>query len=175
MSPTGAPFATAKGVPGRSHSGRPLIMSSLLLGKSGTALEYSSGLNRLTRCIPMAARESLALVLEDTELGRWALRRALEAEGFQVEAVATWAEASACLLKERFSLALVSVSSILENVAGIVADISQDHPDTHLILLADQDSIGELRPMCGPGADILAKPLDLEEVAHVALSRSGPA
>ena len=123
----------------------------------------------------MTGTEPVALVLEDTELGRWALRRALEAAGFQVLAVSTWAEASACLLRERFGLALVAVSSILENVTEIVADLGRDYPDTHLILLADQDSIGELRPLCGPGADILAKPLDLAEVAHVALSHSGSA
>ena len=66
--------------------------------------------------------------------------------------MSTWAEASACLLQERFSLALVAVSSILENVADIVADICRDHPDTHLILLADQDSIGELRLAVRAGA-----------------------
>jgi DNA-binding response OmpR family regulator len=120
----------------------------------------------------MAVRESLALVLEDTELGRWALSRALEAAGFEVLAVSTWTEASACLLREPFALALVAVSSIAENVADVVSDICRDHPKTHLILLADQDSIGELRPLCGSGADILTKPFDLEEVAHAALSRS---
>ena len=140
---------------------------------NGTALEYAIGLDRLASGIVMAATESLALILEDTELGRWALQHALEAAGFEVLAVSTWTEASACLLRERFGLALVAVSSILENVGEIVADICRDHPDTHLILLADQDSIGELRPLCGPGADILPKPLDLAEVAHVALSRSG--
>ncbi len=123
----------------------------------------------------MADKRRHALILEDTELGRWALTRALEAQGFTVLAVSTWAEASACLLGERFSLALVSVSSIIENIAGIVADICRDHPDTHLILLADQDSISELRPICGPAAHVLPKPLDLEELAHVALSRSGSA
>lgn len=119
----------------------------------------------------MAVRESMALVLEDTELGRWALQRALETAGFKVLTASTWAEASACLLRERVGLALVAVSSILENVAGVVEDIYRDHPETHLILLADQDSISDLRPMCGPDADILAKPLDLAEIAQVALTR----
>jgi DNA-binding NtrC family response regulator len=123
----------------------------------------------------MSVDGSLALVLEDTELGRWALSRALEAEGFKVQAVATWAEASASLLRTHFSLAFVAVSSVFENVAEIVGDICRDHPDTHLILLADQDSVSELRPLFGQQADILAKPFDLQAVTQVALARARPA
>jgi DNA-binding NtrC family response regulator len=123
----------------------------------------------------MAVRESLALVLEDTELGRWALSRALEAAGFRVMAVSTWSEASACLLRQSFALVLVAVSSVIENVGEVVTDICREHPNAHLILLADEDSIGELRPLCGQGADILAKPIDLEQVAQVALLHSGAA
>lgn len=119
----------------------------------------------------MPNRKPLALVSEDTELGRWALTRALEAEGFQVQAVSTWVEASACLLRARFSLALVAVSSAPGNCAELAAYVRQQHPSTHLVLLADQDSVGELRLACGPETDILAKPLDLEEVVHAAHSR----
>jgi ActR/RegA family two-component response regulator len=119
----------------------------------------------------MVKRRSLALVSEDTELGRWALSRALEAEGFEVQAVSTWAEASACLVQARFSLAVVAVSSAPENAADIVAYVHAHHPSTHLVLLADEDSIGELRLVCGPETDVLAKPLDLEQIAHVAHAR----
>jgi DNA-binding NtrC family response regulator len=121
----------------------------------------------------MVKRQSFALVAEDTELGRWALTRALEAAGFEVQAVPTWVEASAWLRRARFSLAVVAVSSAAGNAADIAAYVSNHHPHTHLVLLADDDSIGELRLACGPEADILAKPLDLEEVAHLARSRSG--
>jgi len=119
----------------------------------------------------MANRKLLALVSEDTELGRWALTRALEAEGFEVQAVSNWVEASSWLARARFSLAVVAVSSAPENCADIVAYVRQHHPHTHLVLLADQDSIGELQLACGPKTDILAKPLDLEEVVHAAHSR----
>ena len=122
----------------------------------------------------MAIRKPLALVSEDTELGRWALTRALEAEGFEVQAVSTWVEASACLLRATFSLALVAVSSAPGNAADIVAYVRQHHPNTRLVLLADQDSISELRLACGPDLDVLAKPLDLDEVAHVAHSCPAP-
>jgi DNA-binding NtrC family response regulator len=120
----------------------------------------------------MADRKSLALVCEDTDLGRWALTRALEAEGYEVHATSTWAEASVWLLKGKFDLALVTVSSP-SNAAEIVACISRHHPHTHLVLLADQDSIGELRLVCSPVPDILAKPFDLGRVAKVACSHLG--
>jgi DNA-binding NtrC family response regulator len=121
----------------------------------------------------MAKRRSLALVSEDTELGRWALTRALEAEGFEVQAVSAWVEASAWLSRASFSLALVAVSSAAGNAADIAAFVRQQHPNTHLVLLADEDSIGELRLACGEDLDILRKPLDLDEVAHVAHSHPG--
>ena len=113
--------------------------------------------------------------MEDTELGRWALGRALETAGFKVQAVSSWAEASVYLVRERFSLVILSASLILGDVGGAVGDFNRDHPEAHLILLADQDSIGELRPVCGPAAHILPKPLDLEKLAVVAASRSGVA
>lgn len=121
----------------------------------------------------MTLSESRALVLEDTELGRWALSRALEAAGFDVRAVSTWTEASAYLLEEQFGLALVAASSILDNIVETVTGIGRDYPDTHLILLADQDTIEGLVPLCGAATDILPKPLDLGMVAQVARARAG--
>ncbi len=123
----------------------------------------------------MIERRALALVSEDTELGRWALTRALEAEGFDVQAVATWIEASAWLARAKFSLALVAVSSVPGNAADIVAYVSEFHPHTHLVLLADQDRVDELRLACGPGPDLLTKPLNLEAVALVAQARGAAA
>jgi DNA-binding NtrC family response regulator len=122
----------------------------------------------------MAIGESLALVLEDTELGRWALRRALETQGFRVFAFGTWAEASECLMRTPVSLALVAVSTIFENVAGILGSLGQEHPDTHFILLADQDSLGELRPICDPAIDILTKPFDLAALGRAAAAGVRP-
>jgi DNA-binding NtrC family response regulator len=139
------------------------------------ALEYKWGFFSPTPWYPMADRQPLALVLEDTELGRWALTRALEADGFGVRAVSTWAEASERLRLEEFTLALVAASSAPANLGHITGEIRRDHPNTHLVLLADQDSIDELRLACGPEPEILAKPFDLEEVAHAALSRTGSA
>ena len=118
----------------------------------------------------MTDRQPLALVLEDTELGRWALTHALEAEGFEVRAVSTWAEASAWLGRAQFSLVLLAVSSAPGTVADIAAEIYRDHPNARLILLVDQDSIDEVRLACGPEPEILAKPFDLEALARVTLA-----
>jgi len=123
----------------------------------------------------MADRKPAALISEETELGRWALTRALEAEGFEVTAVPTWAEASAWLLQEDFSMVLLAVLSAPGNAAEIVADITRDHPHTHVVLLADADSVGALRVACGPVPDILPKPLDMRSVARVAVQHSGTA
>lgn len=123
--------------------------------------------------MPMADRQSSALVLEETELGRWALTHALEAEGLEVRAVSTWAEASAWLRRARFSLVLAAVSSAPGSAADLAAEIRRDQPNAHVVLLTDQDSIDELRQACGPGPEILSKPFDLRAVAQVALSRSG--
>lgn len=116
----------------------------------------------------MITRRALALVAEDTELGRWALTRALEAAGFDVQAVATWSEAAAWLSRASFSLAFVAVSSVSGSAADVVASMRAYHPRTRLVLLADQDRADELRLACGPEQDLLTKPLDLEKVASVA-------
>ena len=123
----------------------------------------------------MADKQSFALVLEDTELGRWALTHALAAEGFEVRAVSTWAEAAAWLRRARYSLVLAAVSSAPGSAADLAAEIRRDQPNAHVLLLTDQDSIDELRLACGPEPEILAKPFDLRAVARVALSRSGSA
>ena len=116
----------------------------------------------------MIIRRALALVAEDTELGRWALTRALEAAGFDVEAVATWSEAAEWLRRASFSLAFVSMSSVSGSASDVAASVRTYHPHTRLVLLADPDRADELRAACGQEQDVLTKPLDLEKVASVA-------
>lgn len=122
----------------------------------------------------MASRKLLALVAEDTELGRWALTRALEAEGFDVRAASTWGEGSAWLAGADFSVVFVAVSSERGNAADIVGYVRQHHPGTHIVLLADQDDVGALRLACGPEAIIQPKPLDLQQIVRVAHTCSDP-
>ena len=123
--------------------------------------------------MPMAGRKPLALISEDTELGLWALTRALEAEGYNVHAAPLWDEAAAALRRMRFSLVLAAVSSP-GHAADILADVSRHQPCAHLVLLVEEDAVGEVRLECGPGPDILAKPFDLEKVAEVARSHLAP-
>jgi DNA-binding response OmpR family regulator len=122
----------------------------------------------------MTHKPSLALILEGTELGRWALTHALRAEGFEVTAVETWGEASVWLRTTRFSLVLAAVALAPGSAADLAAEIRRDQPQARVVLLTDQDGIDDLRRACGPGPEILAKPFDLAAVAQVALSRPGP-
>jgi len=119
----------------------------------------------------MDHRESVALVLEDTDLGRWALTHALEARGYEVHAPLTWAEASAWLNRAKVSLALVAVASPGQ-AAEVTAEVNW-YPHTHLVLLAEEDQVDDLRLACGSGLDILTKPFNLEEVDQIALSCQG--
>lgn len=115
--------------------------------------------------MPMTTRP-LALVSEDTQLGRWALTHALEAEGFEVQTASTWVEASACLAKAHFRLALVAVSSEQENASDIVDYVRRHRSDTRWILMADRDDVGALRLVRGSEFAILAKPLDLQQLVQ---------
>lgn len=72
-------------------------------------------------------------------------------------------------------LILAAVSLAPGSAADLAAEIGSDQPDAHVVLLTDPDSIDELRQACGPEPEILAKPFDLEAVAHAALSRWGSA
>jgi len=149
---------------------------SPVLRPFGTVLECqegSEGLGGPSSWLAMADRHPVALILEDTDLGRWALTHALQAEGFEVVGVSTWAEASACLTRVECALALIAVSSIVDDVADVVASIRRDHPATHVMLLVQDEGLRELRSRCGPGTDILPKPLNLDDVARVA--RAWPA
>jgi DNA-binding response OmpR family regulator len=117
----------------------------------------------------MASGQSVALVLEDTDLGRWALTRALEARGFDVRIVLTWAEASAWLPRVGFTLALVAVSSPGE-AAEVAAEVRL-YRRTHLVLLAGEDIADDVRMACGPEPDILAKPFTLDQIERIVASR----
>lgn len=116
----------------------------------------------------MAGRDLLALILEDTDLGRWALTHALESVGYEVHAPWTWAEASEWMHRAAFRLALVAVSSP-DHAADVVADVRR-HRHMHLVLLAEEHMVDDVRRACGEDSDILPKPLDLTQVSEIALS-----
>jgi DNA-binding NtrC family response regulator len=122
----------------------------------------------------MTIRRPLTLILENTELGTWALTHALEAEGFEVHTASSWLEASACLARASYRLALVAVSSEQENASDVLKYVRQYHPSTRLILLADQDDVTAVRVACGPKPIILAKPLDLGQMVQFALMCDEP-
>jgi DNA-binding response OmpR family regulator len=116
----------------------------------------------------MAYEEARALILEDTDLGRWALIRALEAVGYHVRAPWTWAEASEWLRRERFRLALLAVSSP-GHAVDVMVEARRYRP-MHAVLLAEEDVADDVRLACGAEPDILTKPLDLGQVSDIAVA-----
>jgi DNA-binding NtrC family response regulator len=113
----------------------------------------------------------LALVADDTDLGRWALAHALQARGFEVYTAATWVEAAGWLGRTEVSVALVSASLESEGAPDMAAYLRTHHPTVHVIFLADQDEMPWVRQWCGQGAEVFAKPLDVEQVVVAAAAK----
>ena len=122
----------------------------------------------------MSNSRPLALVAEDTELGRWALAHALQANGYEIYMSAGWVETDGWLDRAEFDVAVVSVSCDRDNVARIVEHLRREHPRTGLVLLALQDDVGTIRRTCGPGPVVLPKPLDVAQVVLAVRSLSEP-
>ena len=122
----------------------------------------------------MNRRRPLALVAENTELGRWAIAHALQAAGFEIYFSATWVESSGWLDRAQFDLAVMALSAQRDDVAFIAGHLRDEHAGTRLIALVPQDDVGEIRRACGPEAVVLAKPLNVEQVVLAARSFRQP-
>jgi len=122
----------------------------------------------------MPSTKPLALVAEETQLGRWALTRALESDGFEVRAAADWLEASAHLAQAEFRLAILAVTSRRTNIAENIHSLTRYYPAMRVILLVDEDVSRETREACGPGVGIVSKPIDVNAIARLA-REDGPA
>ena len=116
----------------------------------------------------------VALVAEDTELGRWALAHALRAEGYDVCVSAGWTETDGWLDRAAFDVVVMAVSSTRDNVAHIVDHARREHGQAGLILLALQDDAAAVRAASGPEPVVLAKPLDVAAVVLTARALAGP-
>jgi DNA-binding NtrC family response regulator len=110
----------------------------------------------------------LALVADDTELGRWALAHALQANGFDVYTAATWVEAAGWLARADVSVALLSAWLEPEHAPNMAAYLRTRHPSTRVIFLATEDEVRWVRGWCGDRAEVFAKPLDVERVVAAA-------
>jgi DNA-binding NtrC family response regulator len=115
----------------------------------------------------------LALVADDTELGRWALAHALQAHGFEVYTAATWVEATGWLGRADVSVALVSASLEPERAPEMAAYLRTRHPATPVIFLAAEEEMTWVRGWCGDRAELFVKPLDVEQVVAAAAAMVG--
>ena len=113
----------------------------------------------------------LALVADDTELGRWALAHALQARGFEVYTAATWVEAAGWLGRADVSVAVVSAALEPEKTPDIAVYLRTRHPSTHVIFLAAEDELPLARECCVDHAEVFMKPLDVERVVAAAAAK----
>ena len=121
----------------------------------------------------MPTTRPLALVAEDTELGRWAIAHALQADGFDTCVFDGWAESAGWLGRRKFDVVVVALSVDRDDVGNIAEHMRSHHRGTRLIVLAPQDEMGEVRSACGPGPVVLPKPLDVERIVQTAKSLTG--
>jgi DNA-binding NarL/FixJ family response regulator len=122
----------------------------------------------------MSSTKPLALVAEDTELGRWAIAHALQAAGFEFYTSAGWVESAGWLDSTEFEVAVMALSCDRDDVAHIAEHLKSHHSRTRLILLAAQDEAKAIRQACGPDVVVLAKPLNVEQIVLAARSLTEP-
>lgn len=122
----------------------------------------------------MSSTKPLALVAEDTELGRWAIAHALQSEGFEIYMSGGWVESTGWLERARFDVAVVALSRDRDDVSRVVEHVRSQHRGTRLILLSAQDEVAEMRQAAGPGVVVLAKPLNVEQIVLAARSLTEP-
>jgi DNA-binding NtrC family response regulator len=109
-----------------------------------------------------------ALVAEDTELGSWAVARALQASGFEVSLAADRTETLERLAGTRFTVMVTAVAANREDVRELVGLMKRDQPDAGLILLARQEEAAGVTAECGPGTIVIEKPLSIDRVVAAA-------
>jgi len=122
----------------------------------------------------MSPTKPLALIAEDTELGRWALAHAFQAGGFEIYMSATWVESAGWLDSADFDVAVMALSCDRDDVAHVAEHMRSHHGRTRLVILAPQDDVGAIRQTAGPDVVVLAKPLNVEQVVLAAKSLTEP-
>ncbi|HWO41887.1 MAG TPA: sigma-54 dependent transcriptional regulator [Candidatus Eisenbacteria bacterium] len=105
------------------------------------------------------------LVVEDEDSLRFVLKKALEDEGYWVQAVATGAAARQCLSETNFDVALLDIR--LPDIDGLtlLEESKQAGADTSMIVMTAQNTMRNAIGAMKNGAfDYITKPFDLEEV-----------
>jgi len=105
------------------------------------------------------------LVVEDEESLRWVLKKALEDEGYWVQAVADGASARQWLRENRFDAALIDIK--LPDIDGLtlLKESKEEGIDTSMILMTAQNTMrNAIEAMKNGAFDYVTKPFDLDEV-----------
>jgi DNA-binding NtrC family response regulator len=109
-----------------------------------------------------------ALVVEDTELGRWAVAHALRANGFEVSIATDRADALGRVAGTRFAVMVTTLAADSDDTRELIDRLRESQPDAGLIFLARQEEAARVSAECGPGAVVLEKPLDIDRVVAAA-------
>ena len=124
----------------------------------------------MTLAAPLEGEKTL-LILDDDAAFRTRLARALEQRGFDVNAVATVAEASDLAAKTPPAYAVLDLR--LEDGSGlsVVEALSRHRPDCRVVILTGYGAIATAVAAVKAGAiDYLAKPADPEDIVKALLA-----
>jgi len=114
---------------------------------------------------PEAGRKGRVIVADDEESVRWTLTRALEREGYAVEAVGDGEAAIAAAAGSGADLVLLDIQ--MPGLDGLTAlsRLAQEAPSTPVLVMTAYGSLQTaVEAMKGGAFDYLAKPFDLEEL-----------
>lgn len=114
-----------------------------------------------------------AIVIDDSELVRWAISRALTAEGFAVEQAGTLAEAEAKLAGIEFDLVVAADSLEREDMGELLTTVRGDAGAAPLVLLAEQARSPAWRP--SRVTSYVRKPFSIDEVLAAVRLLTAPA
>ena len=105
------------------------------------------------------------LVAEDEESWRWVLKKALEDEGYWVQALENGRLAQLCLRENHYDLSLMDIK--LPDIDGLtlLKDAKEAGIDTSMIIMTAQNTMRNAIDAMKNGAfDYVTKPFDLEEI-----------
>ncbi len=106
------------------------------------------------------------LVADDTRLVRWAVGRALRAEGFEVVTASSRDEALGRLVSSRFDLIVLPLSLGHKEIRDVVTAVARHESGTAIILLSSSEEAADLAG--GAHTAILGKPFSVGEVVEAA-------
>jgi two-component system nitrogen regulation response regulator GlnG len=112
-----------------------------------------------------AAPKGRVIVADDEESVRWTLARALEREGYAVEAVADGEAAVAAAATGGADLVLLDIQMPGLDGLGALARLAEQAPGTPVLVMTAYGSLQTaVEAMKGGACDYLTKPFDLEEL-----------